>query len=413
MSEQEIVNEEDQNNASGNEEESTNQTSHLEMSDEDMGELSLEAFEAQANTPIPKEEEAPDGSDKNGIEQSSEDGKPAESSEADAGEQSSDQREAGEQGDEGQDAQQDRLDKVDPDTPPKNKEEKKEEGEDKKEEPKEVDYKAEYEKLTAPFRANNRDMQVANTDDAITLMKMGANYNKKMAGMKPHLKIIRMLDNQGLLDEEKLSYLIDLNKRDPSAVEKLVKDSGINPLDIDTEKPSEYTPQTYTVGDKEVELDMVLDDIRDTPSFENTIDIVGNKWDADSKQALLETPALIRAINDQVASGIYEQITSVVDTERMMGRLAGVSDLQAYKMVGDKLQAEGKFDNVTNEQSNATGDTVVVPPRKDKQPDPKLIDRKKAAGNTKSAPAEQKNKANFDPLSLSDEEFEKLAGGKF
>ena len=60
---------------------------------------------------------------------------------------------------------------------------------------KELDYKAEYEKLLKPFKANGRDIQVGSVDDAIALMQMGANYNKKMAALKPNMKLLKMLEN--------------------------------------------------------------------------------------------------------------------------------------------------------------------------------------------------------------------------
>ena len=56
-----------------------------------------------------------------------------------------------------------------------------------------VDYKTEYERLLAPFKANGRDISVKGVDDAITLMQMGANYNKKMAALKPNLKLLNFI----------------------------------------------------------------------------------------------------------------------------------------------------------------------------------------------------------------------------
>lgn len=102
-----------------------------------------------------------------------------------------------------------------------------------------IDYEAAYKQLTATFRANGKDIQVNSVEDAITLMKMGANYNKKMAGLKPNLRLMKMLENNNLLDESKLTYLIDLDKKDPEAIKKFIKDSGVDPLDIDTEKDTD------------------------------------------------------------------------------------------------------------------------------------------------------------------------------
>jgi hypothetical protein len=274
-----------------------------------------------------------------------------------------------------------------------------------------IDYKAEYEKLLTPFRANGKNMQVNSVDDAITLMKMGANYNKKMAALKPNLRLMKMLQNNELLDEEKLSYLIDLDKKNPDAVQKFVKESGIDPLDIDDKKDTEYTPSTYTVNDTEVELDGVLDEIRDTDSFTRTIDIIGNKWDASSKKVLIETPAIIRVINEQVSNGIFDKITGVIESERMLGRLQGLSDLEAYKQVGQAIQAKRGFDTPVNETSDTTEDATTTSNKT--QDDPKLKSRKRAASSTRSAPGSTKKDNDYNPLALSDAEFEKVASNDF
>src|SRR5690606_38757650 len=96
-----------------------------------------------------------------------------------------------------------------------------------------VDHKAIVDKLFAPFKANGKEMVVDNVDDAVALMQMGANYNKKMAALKPNLKLLKLLENNNLLSEEKIGFLIDLDKKNPAAIGKLLKDSGIDPLDVD------------------------------------------------------------------------------------------------------------------------------------------------------------------------------------
>jgi len=251
--------------------------------------------------------------------------------------------------------------------------------------------------LFAPFKANGRDMQVSSVDDAITLMKMGANYNKKMQGLKPNLRLMKMLDNNKLLDEEKLSYLIDLENKNPQAIAKLIKDSGFDPIDHD-EDNTDYTPGTYTVNDNEVKLDMVLDDIKDTPSFQETIDTISTKWDAASRKFAENDPEIIRKINDHISTGVYGKIMDIVQNEKSLNRLTEMSDLQAYKHVGDTLQAQGAFapQPAANEKK----------PSAKKPQDPKLKNRKKAAANTRSKPGSKQQA--FDPLSLSDEDFAKL-----
>lgn len=275
-----------------------------------------------------------------------------------------------------------------------------------------VDYKAEYERLLAPFKANGRDISVKSVDDAITLMQMGANYNKKMAALKPNLALMKLLENNGLMSEEKISFLIDLEKKNPDAINKLIKDSGIDPMDLDAEKASGYKPNIQRVDDREIELDSVLDEIQETPSYNRTLEIVSKEWDAKSKQTIANAPQLLKVINSHVQSGIYDLISQELERERMFGRLNGLSDIDAYRQVGDAIQARGGFDHLGRQGQQAAPQPVVVQPKPKVAQDDKIKEKKRAASPSKPVAASQ-IPTDFNPLSLSDEEFSKVANKHF
>ena len=279
-----------------------------------------------------------------------------------------------------------------------------------------VDYKAAYDKLFTPFKANGKEIAIENVDDAISLMQMGANYNKKMAALKPNLKLMKLLENNGLLNEERISFLIDLEKKNPEAINKLVKDSGIDPMELDADKASVYKPNTYTVDDREMELDTVLDEIQGTPSYNRTLEIVSTKWDGPSKQVLASTPQLLKVINSHVQSGIYDTINKAVESERMFGRLNGLSDIEAYRQVGDAIEARGGFKPVVQGSAPSTVPSApkpVIAPQKPVVDEDKLREKRRAAGTTKPAAATSAIAADFNPLALSDEEFSKIANQRF
>lgn len=274
-----------------------------------------------------------------------------------------------------------------------------------------VDYKAEYERLLAPFKANGREVAIKSIDDAISLMQMGANYNKKMAALKPNLKIMKQLENSGFMSEEKIGFLIDLGKKDPAAISKLIKDSGLDPMDLDAEKANTYKQTAYAVDDREIELDTVLDELQGTPTYNRTLE-VSNKWDAASKQVIVSSPQLLKVINTHIASGIYDQISKEIESERMFGRLSGLSDIEAYRQVGDAIQARGGFNHLESNQGKPKPAAVVVTPKPTKEEEDRLKDKRRAASSTKpAAPASAAKE--FNPLSMSDEEFSKVASNKF
>lgn len=276
-----------------------------------------------------------------------------------------------------------------------------------------VDYEAEYKKLLAPFTANGREIAVKSVDEAIQLMQMGLGFNKKMAALKPNLKVLKLLESHGLMSEEKISYLIDLANKDTGAINKLIKESGIDPMDLSTDIADGYKTKVRPISDKELELDMVLEEIQETPTYQRTLGVVGKEWDESSRTFVAENPQLLRVINDHIQRGVFDIIRAEVERERVFGRLQGVSDFEAYRQVGDSIQARGGFDHLSATGSTQRHQTntkpVVVQPKPKQADESKLKEKRRAAAPAQPASgSSQAIPKDFNPLAMSDEEFSKL-----
>lgn len=267
------------------------------------------------------------------------------------------------------------------------------------------DFEGAYRRIMAPFKASKRMMQVDNVDDAIKLMQMGADYNHKMQSVRPNLKIVSMLEKEGLLDVEKLNNLIDLSKKNPKAIAKLVKESGIDPLDIDTEEGEQYKPTNYSVSDKEFKINQAIDDIKDTDSFSKTLNVLSKEWDSDSKKLVSENPEIIGIINEHVNNGVYDKVQEIVDKERALGRL-NIPDVVAYKQVAEYLQSTGTL--VGAGHVNTPPPASVPKAKATEEETAKLQQKRKAAGSTKKTTS-KKTSAAPDYLKMTDDEFMKMA----
>jgi hypothetical protein len=271
------------------------------------------------------------------------------------------------------------------------------------------------EKVTAEFKANGKTMRVENPDDIIRLMQMGANYNRKMAGLKPSLKILKMLENAELMSEEKLNFLIDLDQKNPAAIAKLLKDSDIDPMQFDIDQGSDYKAADRSVDEREMVFDEVVDSIKESPHYPKVIQLITKDWDKASKQAVANEPQLLRVINDHMANGVYDLVSTELERERMLGRLDGVSDVEAYTQVGNAIAARGGFDHLNPSQDQGQRST---PNAKDKatpdtRDDSKRRNKRRAASpSRRSAPSPGKDES-FNPLSMSDDEFMQQATDKF
>ena len=211
----------------------------------------------------------------------------------------------------------------------------------------EVDYKAGYEQIMAPFKANGKTMQVKSVEEAIQLMQMGANYTRKMQELQPHRKTLLMLENNGLLDEGKLSFLIDLDKKNPEAIKKLLQDANINPLDVDMDQESTYQEGNHKVSDEEAQFRLVLDELNSNPVGRETLQTINSTWDQASKEVLWKQPEVMNTINAQRENGVYARITTEIDRRRTLGVIqVGVPFLEAYRVVGDELHKAGAFNDL-------------------------------------------------------------------
>jgi len=268
----------------------------------------------------------------------------------------------------------------------------------------ELDYKALYEKITSPFKANGKEVKVDNIEDAIQLMQMGANYSKKMSALKPNLKILRMLEKENLLNENDLSFLIDVRKKKPEAIAKLFKDGDIDPLNVDVDTADQYTQGNYSVSDEEINLDEVLAEVKATPTGSKLIAAIGTDWDSKSREYIARNPEILKVVNEHMGNGVYDKVMTRLEKDRLLGRLNGMTDLEAYKYVGDKLNAEGAFDNLSKSKGTVSGSASPAKQKTNDSTNKKKVALAKGSA-PKKAPVASKE---YDPLSMSDDEFEKM-----
>ena len=273
-----------------------------------------------------------------------------------------------------------------------------------------------YDEVMKPFKANGREINLRSPDEAIRLMQMGAGYGRKLQDMQPHLKTLRMLEKNSLLSEDKLSHLIELDKKNPDAIKKLIKDSGIDPLDLDMEDNANYRPKDHSVSDGEVAFSEALKEVTSQTGGRDTIQHINSTWDKQSKEFLWGNPEVLTAIQEQRTNGVYATITAEIDRKRMLGEIAPtVPFLEAYKIAGDAL-VEAQSLNQPGSQQVSNPSQQAPAPKADQQAGRVLgtrtaapkssatnSDKAKAASSTPSSSRKAKDIVN--PLEMADDDF--------
>jgi len=251
-----------------------------------------------------------------------------------------------------------------------------------------------YDAVTAEFKANGKDMRVTNPADIKALIQQGVNYSKKMAGLKPVMPIVKTLQEHGLADPAKISYLIDLHNKDPKAIAKLVKDSGTDLYEFDSDAGDNYVAVNKV--HEESKLDEVMQELDSSPKFNEMLESLSGSWDTESKQFIVDNPGVLRVLNQQMDSGMFGQITNGIEYERMCGRLKDVSYIEAYSQVENAMAQA----NQPKEKEEAA--PVLKAPR----PKAKVASNSSKKRKVASPQSGGSNaKESFNPLEVSDEEL--------
>lgn len=275
----------------------------------------------------------------------------------------------------------------------------------------EPNYKAMVEQLLSPFKANGREIKVESVDEAISLMQMGANYSKKMAAMKPHLQMLRTLEKNNLLSQDKLNLLVELDKGNPEAIANLLRTKNIDPLDLDIESAASYTPVDHKVGDSEFAVEEAFNVIEHTPTYNDTVNVIASLDDA-SKREIANDVGFISALNSHIASGIYQKVMAEVDKQKALGNFAGMSTLAAYCRVGDLMNQKGLLSTAANSATQTAQQVAGKPPVQQTATAvaANLAAKKKAAATPRTNKAVKTDPMEgLDPLMMSDEEFLRIS----
>lgn len=281
-----------------------------------------------------------------------------------------------------------------------------------------------YAEMTAPLKAVGKTLEIRSPAEARRLMQLGANYNKRMQELAPSRKAVAMLEQAGLLgNEENLSLLISASKGDKAALQKLLADQSIDPLDLDTERAGDYTPGAYRVSDEDLRFNEALREVSQTELGLSLVAEIDETWDTASKAKVYQHPETLEQFRQARENGDYAKITAEVDRLRTLGQVShDMPFFDAYVRVGHYMLQQGLLGSNAGQPEDAAAQTAKLPSAGQPGAQPQVLghrvavprgsnpngDRAKATATPARSTSAKPQPVN--PLSLSDEEYSKQFG---
>ena len=196
------------------------------------------------------------------------------------------------------------------------------------------------------FKANGQDYHFTVAEMKAQFGKVFAqamDYTKKTQALKPYRKTIDALTTAGATHED-VSLMIDVLKGDKDAIAAVLKRTGIDALDINTEE-SKYIAKDYGRNENELAIREIIEDISSDREYNVTYNILQKQWDDRSKEDFAADPKLIKLLHEDVKSGMFDTINPIAQKLKIYDG-SRQSDLEYYK-----LAAEQYFDTQAQMQS--------------------------------------------------------------
>ena len=154
-------------------------------------------------------------------------------------------------------------------------------------------------------------------------------YTKKTQALKEYRKTIDIVQNAGLSDND-LNLFADVLKGDKDAIAAVLKRTGVDALDLDTENVN-YAPKNYGRNDTELAIKDIVDDISADKEYVITHNILEKQWDSKSREKFIEDPNMSKGLHIDVKSGLYDKLNPIMQKLKIYDG-ATRSDLDYYFM---------------------------------------------------------------------------------
>ena len=187
------------------------------------------------------------------------------------------------------------------------------------------------------FKANGREYKFTQDEIMAQFPKIfgqAMDYTKKTQAMKPWRKTIDAIE-EAKLGHNDINLMIDVMKGNKEAIAEVLKRTGVDSLEIDTEN-SKYTPNDYGRDDKALAIKDIIEEISVDREYETTHKVLSKEWDEKSFRRMTDDPVLIRLLHYDVKSGTFDKVQAVAEKIKVFDR--GLkTDLEYYELASMEI----------------------------------------------------------------------------
>lgn len=226
-----------------------------------------------------------------------------------------------------------------------------------------------YEKVTGEFKANGKTVKgFTDPDRIIQGLQKAIGFEEKNAVINKHKQFLSPLKERGMLeDPAKFNLALSILDGDKEAIKKHLKDLDINPvLDLDLDE-IDYKPTQHLASEGKVVLNDALDYAESFGVKDKLNEVLVKDMDDGSFGDFIKYPKLRNDLVEHLQDGTYDLVKTKIDEIRltdMSGDYKALKMVDQYRYALDTLVKEAEEaktkEPVTASKSNENATSTNV-----------------------------------------------------
>ena len=228
----------------------------------------------------------------------------------------------------------------------------------------EPNYKEFYEQVAlAKFTANGKEVEgFKDPADLIRAQQMLHGYSDKMKVFKEYKPFLKALEERKLTtDADKFNLAMSIVDGDPEAIKKVLKEKGIDPLELDLED-IRYTEKNTLPSQAQMLIEDTYEQAENLGVGDKFTKVVNKDWDIKSLQELVTNNAVRADLLQHLSDGTYDIVSNEIKKMELLdatGVLNGMTSIDKYRLATERIYKQNQRVPTVQASTKVTVDKIA------------------------------------------------------
>ena len=228
----------------------------------------------------------------------------------------------------------------------------------------EPNYKEFYEQVAlAKFTANGKEVEgFKDPADLIRAQQMLHGYSDKMKVFKEYKPFLKALEERKLTtDADKFNLAMSIVDGDPEAIKKVLKEKGIDPLELDLED-IRYTEKNTLPSQAQMLIEDTYEQAENLGVGDKFTKVINKDWDIKSLQELVTNNAVRADLLQHLSDGTYDIVSNEIKKMELLdatGVLNGMTSIDKYRLATERIYKQNQKVPTVQASTKVTVDKIA------------------------------------------------------